>query len=200
MHSPLRSQNGFTYIGALFLVVVMGILLSAAGQSWQTIMKGEMEAELLFRGAQYRSAIERWSKGNPPAIPANRPLSDLKDLLQDPRSLQKARYLRKLYTDPVTGKDFVPVKDQALGIIGVVSASDEKPLKKDWFSPEFVDLVGKEKYSEWKFVYDRTKATVSTAPGTASQTTTATGTTGTSPAGAGVPEGLGPPPTRPSIP
>ena len=62
------------------MVVVMGIMLGAIGQSVRVIMKREREKELIFRGLQYRDAIERWSKKG------NVPLQDLKDLLKDPRS------------------------------------------------------------------------------------------------------------------
>ena len=45
----LKKNSGFTYIAALMIVVVMGIMLGAAGQSWTMIMKREKEAELIFR-------------------------------------------------------------------------------------------------------------------------------------------------------
>jgi len=97
-----RSETGFTYIAALVLVVVMGIMLGAVGQSVKVIMKREREKELIFRGLQYRDAIERWSKKGVP-------LKDLKDLVEPTVSnnmdRSKDRLLRKLYKDPITGKD-----------------------------------------------------------------------------------------------
>ena len=85
----LRSAAGFTYIAALFMVVVMGIMLGAAGQSMRVIMQREREKELIFRGLQYRDAIERWQKKG------NVPLLDLKNLLKDPRSAAGERHLRQ---------------------------------------------------------------------------------------------------------
>ena len=116
--SPLRTDHGFTYVAVLMMVLIIGIMLGAAGQVWTTVMKREREAELLFRGGQIRDAIERWKKPRP-GQPPPRPITDLKDLLLDPNSLQKIRYLRRLYQDPITGKDWVIVKDPATGIIGV---------------------------------------------------------------------------------
>jgi type II secretory pathway pseudopilin PulG len=151
----LKSSSGFTYIAVLVLVVVMGIMLGAASQSWTMIMKREREKELLFRGAQIRDAIDNWYKlvaGRQPL-----PLKDLKDLLKDPRSTSNIRYLRKLYTDPMTNKDWTVMSDPQKGIIGVASTSEELPIKQDFTdypkdSPEFAMFGGKLKYSEWAFV------------------------------------------------
>jgi type II secretory pathway pseudopilin PulG len=152
------NRNGFTYLMALILIVIMGIMLGAVGQTWQTTMKREREAELLFRGSQIKAAITTWhtpGKGRPPSSP----LTDLKQLLEDPRTVDKVRYLRKLYTDPITGKEWGVVKDAQRGITGVFSSSDEKPLKVDNFPDDLKDLAGKEKYSDWRFVYAPTAAT-----------------------------------------
>jgi len=166
----LKSSSGFTFIAALFIVVVMGIMLGSAAQRWQTIMQRDREEELLFRGSQIRDAIIRWRKP-PPGQTASTPLNDLKFLLEDPRSAQKARHLRRLYTDPITGKDFNVVRDPTWGIIGVTSPSTDVPLKQANFPDELKDFGGKQKYSEWLFVYKTgattgSTVTVGTPPGT----------------------------------
>ena len=51
----------------------------------------------------------------------------------DPRSLERKRYLRKNYLDPITGKEWQLIKDPAKGIIGVASSSEQEPLKKSNF-------------------------------------------------------------------
>jgi len=152
LHS-VKNCSGFTYIAAMCLVIIMGIMLGAVGQSWQTISKREKEAELLFRGGQILDAIERWRMPGP-GIPANGQVRELKDLLEDPRSAQKRHYLRKLYLDPITNKDFDPIKGTQGGVIGVASSSNEKPLKIDFqnMSGVYKTFNKKEKYSEWKFV------------------------------------------------
>ena len=185
----LKSSRGFTYIAALMLIVVMGIMLGAAAQSWTMAMKREREAELLFRGKQIVEAIYRWQ--NPPAPasgprPPARPLSDLKFLVQDPNSLTKIRYLRRdpatLYNDPITGKEWNIIRDPVKGIIGVASTSVDTPVKQGGFVElfplsttrdaylitMFKNFEGKQKYSEWQFVVSPTptSGTIAT-PGTA---------------------------------
>lgn len=149
------NRNGFTYLTALLLVMLMGIMLGAVGQSWKTIMQREKEEELLFRGSQYKEAIARWYKPRPGQHIAT-PLRDLKDLLQDPRSPTTVRYLRRLYPDPLTGKDWNVIADPVKGITGVASSSTEKPLKIANFPDTLSDLAGKGTYAEWKFVYTPT--------------------------------------------
>src|ERR1035438_8599896 len=94
------NRNGFTYLLALVIIMIMGIMLGVMGQSWKTIVQRDREEELLFRGSQIRDAITRWYKPRPGQPPPT-PLHDLKDLLEDPRSLTKIHYLRRLYTDPM---------------------------------------------------------------------------------------------------
>ena len=79
---------------------------------------------------------------------------DLKDLLKDPRSLATVRYLRKIDPDPITGKEWVIIKDPVKGIIGVASSSDAEPLKQAGFPEEYKLFEKKTKYSEWQFVYN----------------------------------------------
>lgn len=171
----LKSSNGFTYIAALMLVVIMGIMLGVAAQSWTMVMKREREAELLFRGKQIVEAIARWQNptGAAGVTRPSRSLDDLSYLLKDPGSAAKVRYLRKdpktSYNDPITGKEWEVIRDNARGgIIGVASKSEEKPLKKKKFVEMFYPLdpqkdnylitmfkgfEGKSKYKDWQFVY-----------------------------------------------
>ena len=146
----VTSNRGFTYIAALMIIIIMGIMLGAAGQSWRTIMQREREEELIFRGQQFKAALERWHK-QLPGKPPPRPLNELKDLLKDPNSLEKVRYLRRLYLDPVTGKDFQVRKDPVKGVVAVFSSSEEKPLKQANFPKGLEAFEGKTKYSDWQF-------------------------------------------------
>ena len=52
--------NGFTFLMAIFMVMLIGIVLGLTGQSWKSIMKREREKELLFRGSQIKEAMENW--------------------------------------------------------------------------------------------------------------------------------------------
>ncbi len=90
---PLSGRAGFTYMGMLVIIMVIGITSAVVGQSWKIAAKREKEKELLWRGHQFRLAISRYYqarlKGQ--ARPAPRPrerelLSDQQwsDLLKDP--------------------------------------------------------------------------------------------------------------------
>lgn len=148
--NPLRSTAGFTYLAALMVVAIMGIMLAAAGQSWKTVMDREREEELLYRGMQYRDAIIRWYKPRP-GLPPPVALNDLAKLV-DPGGAKKTPYLRTLYKDPITGEDWVTIKGGATGgIIGVHSASEKEPIKQANFPKGLEELEGKTKYSEWIF-------------------------------------------------
>ena len=153
----MLNQNGFTFLAALMIVVIMGIMLGLTAQPWKTIMKREREQELLFRGLQYRNAIKAWNTrpATPGATAKVIPLNDLKDLLLDPSSLQKIKYLRQLYQDPMTGKDWTIIRDNGgKGIIGVVSTSADVPLKTSFSDYSGLDtFAGKKKYSDWRFVF-----------------------------------------------
>jgi Tfp pilus assembly protein PilE len=61
----IRNRNGFTYIALLAAIVIIGITLGSAAKSWQNIAQREKEEELLFRGNQYRQAIERYYNALP---------------------------------------------------------------------------------------------------------------------------------------
>ncbi len=63
------------------------------------------------------------------------------------------RYLRQLYPDPMTGKEWGIVKAPTGGILGVYSLSDDKPFKTAGFKARDRAFEGAQKYSDWKFVY-----------------------------------------------
>lgn len=68
---PRLNEKGFTFIVAIFMVTIMGILSVSTGKSWMLVMKREREKELLFRGSQIKEAIENWY--NPKYIPGEGP-------------------------------------------------------------------------------------------------------------------------------
>ncbi len=147
------SEEGFTYIHLLLMVVVMGISLSAMGRYWSYLDKKDKEAELLFRGDQYMRAIDSYFKRSHGKV--NIYPKKLEDLLKDPRSLAPRRHLRKIYKDPMTGEaDWVPILDPASKRIkGVKSRSEEMPLKTDGFPKIYQAFKDKGSYSDWVFVH-----------------------------------------------
>lgn len=156
--SDVRSQGcafprGFTYLTVLFIMAMLGGGLALTGEIWHTAVQREKEAELLFVGAEYRNAIGRYFLG--PQGRAQRIYPrNLDDLLKDPREAATARYLRKRYVDPITGKpEWGIVKAADGGIMGVYSLSEDKPLKVANFRFADKAFAGSEKYADWKFVY-----------------------------------------------
>jgi type II secretory pathway pseudopilin PulG len=146
------TPGGFTYIALLAAIVIIGISLASAGKYWQNVLLREKEEELLFRGDQYRQAIERYYT----ALPGRAELPpSVDELLKDDRTAAGKRHLRRVYKDPITGEDFEILRDQAQGnrITGVFSRSEKEPLKRAAFPEPYGDFAGKQSYSEWKFVF-----------------------------------------------
>jgi type II secretory pathway pseudopilin PulG len=152
-----RFQSGFTYIGVLVLVAILGITAAGTADVWHTARKQEAERELLFIGSQYRQAIARYYEQSPGSVKTF-PKS-LKDLLRDPRTPGMKRHLRRPFPDPVTGREeWGLVKGPAGEIMGVFSLSEETPLKKANFRKADANLENKQKYAEWTFVYTPTRS------------------------------------------
>ncbi len=148
-----QNRDGVTFLMAIFMVMIIGIMLGLTGQSWKTIMQREREKELLFRGSQIKEAIENWydKKYTVPGVPpraAVHPLMDLKDLLKDPYSLTPMRYLPlsygtdldgksskcapdcpklKVYEDPMTGKEWTLIRGN-IGAPGAPAANTGAPV------------------------------------------------------------------------
>lgn len=143
---------GFTYLGLMILIAIMGVMLALTGEVWHLAQKREKEQELLFVGDQYRRAIDQFYENSPPQV--RRYATRLEELLKDPRYPGTRRYLRKIYPDPITGSDkWGLVKGPAGEIYGVHSLSEEEPLKKANFSLVNANFEGKKMYSDWVFIH-----------------------------------------------
>jgi len=145
------TQRGFTYLTALFVVAVLAAGLALAGTWWEQIAQREREAELLFIGHQYRRAIGLYYDSTPGST--KRYPQSLEDLLKDPRQPATQRYLRKLYRDPLGGKEWGVVKGSDGGVAGVFSLSEEKPIKVAGFRVRDAAFEGAQKYADWKFMH-----------------------------------------------
>jgi type II secretory pathway pseudopilin PulG len=189
-----HSTGGFTYIALLAAIIILGISLGAAGKYWQNVMMREKEEELLFRGEQYRLAIDRYFVANcGPTLqpcPQSALPQSIENLLSDDRFPKAKRHLRQKYQDPITGKDFEIFRDMTKGnrITGVYSSSDKEPIKKTGFPDQFKDLDNKMAYKDWKFVYTVPTVTVPRSTGR-SRTVTGLGQTGTGLGQAGTGQG-----------
>lgn len=161
----LRRHAGFTYVGLLISVAVLGVGLAATGQVWRTAAAREKERELLFIGNQYRTAIMSYYAGTP-AGQIRYPRS-LEDLIEDRRMPAMRRHLRRVYPDPITGGEkwgIVAASDG--GIAGVFSLSEQPPLKIAGFTGANAKFENAERYSDWKFVYAPPTATRKPIPAT----------------------------------
>jgi type II secretory pathway pseudopilin PulG len=151
MRHRRSSQRGFTYLGLMVLIVIMGIVLASAGQVWHVALKREKEQELLFVGNQFRHALSQFSEYTPGQ--ARRQPSRLEELLQDPRYPGTKRYLRKIYADPITGRaEWGLIKGPGGEIYGVHSLSDDEPVKKGNFSLADAMFENRQRYSDWVFM------------------------------------------------
>jgi len=145
--------GGFTFIGLMVIITIMGIGLLSVGEVWHVAQKREKEQELLFIGNQFRLAIKLYKKHTPPTNRLQIYPNDLEDLVKDPRYPSTQRYLRKIYLDPLTGKpEWGVVKTPSGGIYGVYSLSEETPIKQNNFRPVDQNFEGKTKYSDWVFL------------------------------------------------
>jgi type II secretory pathway pseudopilin PulG len=213
--NPIRSlhnQRGATLMVVLVIVVVMGLMLGMAGRSWKSILQKEREEELLFRGEQYRRAIESYfnvahgGKAGAQGLYPNK----LEDLLKDPRSAQTVRHLRRIYKDPMTGDDFELVQGggeitglqgvgQKLGgIRGVRSTSGLEPFRTAGFQKPYEKFNNATAYNGWEFTYEPERLQGQQPPGTPVPGPGAPPLPGTLPptGGSGRPGGVGGDPFR----
>ena len=147
-----RAQSGFTYIGLLLFIAIMGAALAGTGVLYRTQVQREKEKELLFVGDQFRRAITLYYEKSPGAD--KRYPKALDDLLRDNRYPGVQRYLRRVYVDPVTGStEWGLVRAADGGISGVHSLSETTPMKTGKFPSVYEQFTGKTRYADWQFVY-----------------------------------------------
>ena len=162
----MRSQEGFTYIGILFAVALVGTQLAVAGVIWSFAQDRQKERELLFVGEQFRTAISRYYLN--PQGPQKEYPKRLDDLVRDSRYPGTVRHIRKLYADPITGKvrwNLITTPD--CSIIGVYSQSGKAPIKVGNFPIAQKVFEKKQRYSDWRFVAGTVPSQPTGAPASA---------------------------------
>jgi type II secretory pathway pseudopilin PulG len=172
----ITNQNGFTYILALTVVMIMGIMLGMVGQSWKTIKQRELEDEMIYRGDQIAEVIYQGllcknaalvpnamnqSTVNQLLWPINSPKGTIIDDLVNGReerctngTTRKFRLRASAALDPLTNKPWQIVGD-ATHFSGVTSGSNDEPFRKsfkDIYDSKSLD--GKQHYSEWLFTFE----------------------------------------------
>lgn len=149
MLRPSSRQRGFTYIGLLVAVVIMGLMLTVVSRVWSTTEQRERETQLLFIGHAYRVAIASYV-----ALGHQYPPT-LQSLLSDERFPVPKHHLRRLYADPMTGQaDWrLIMTPSGQGVMGIASSSQGVPIKRDGFENIDDALKGADCYCAWEFVY-----------------------------------------------
>ncbi|MFN0317797.1 MAG: type II secretion system protein [Burkholderiales bacterium] len=143
-----RNHGGYTYLGLLFLVFLVGMGLSVASHWWHMEARRAREQELLFIGEEFRKAIASYYATGTPQDPKS-----LEDLVEDNRLPTPIRHLRRIYRDPMTGDvEWDLIKEQER-IIGVHSKSKDAPAKVAGFPERYEEFSAAASYSDWRFVH-----------------------------------------------
>lgn len=136
-----------TYLALLLAIAAVSAVLAASATVWSQAQRRERETQLLWAGDQFRRALLAYAQAGNGVYPQR-----LEDLLEDPRSPARRRFLRRLYGDPMTrGDDWALLRDERGGIVGVHSRSTAVPVKTGGFPAEYVRFAGARTYAEWTF-------------------------------------------------
>lgn len=147
-----RRQAGFTYVGMIVFVAIIGLVGAATLKVGALLARAEAEHELLEIGAKFGAALASYAQATPPGQP-QQPLT-LEALLRDPRFPLPRRHLRRIFVDPITGRAEWGLVRAAEGgpITGVYSLSKAQPLKLANFDARFLNFENKQHLSEWIFM------------------------------------------------
>lgn len=150
----LRREGGFTYLGLVILVTVIGLVGAATLKVDSLLRRAQAEEDLLETGAAFSAALRTYAEATPKGQPPQPP--SLQELLKDPRFPGVRRHLRKIFVDPLTGKAEWGIvwanPGERRGVLAVYSLSRAKPLKVANFDARFSGFENKQHISDWKFV------------------------------------------------
>jgi len=148
---PARNEAGFTYVGLVFFVAILGLVGAATLKVDALLRRAAAEQDLLEIGAEFSEALRSYAAATPRGYPTAPP--SLQELLKDPRFPGTRRHLRKIFVDPITGKSEwgIVYQGDKIGVLAVYSLSQAQPLKVANFDARFLNFENKEHLSEWKF-------------------------------------------------
>ncbi len=136
----MPSQRGFTYLGVLLAVAILGIALVAASQVWVMHAHRQRLEQLEWVAQQYIQSIGSYYEGTPGR--EKRYPKALTELLEDTRFVTVRRHLRQVYVNPMTGTlDWRLLKTPDGGIRGI-AAEFKKPDSQDMERREYAYLPG----------------------------------------------------------
>lgn len=153
-----QAEGGFTYVGLVIFVAILGLVGAATLKVDSLLRRAAAEQELLEIGAEYSEALRSYAAATPRGYPTAPPT--LQELLKDPRFPGTRRHLRRIYVDPVTGRQEwgIVYQGDKVGVLAVYSLSQAQPLKVANFDARFQNFENKEHLSEWKFTASGTGA------------------------------------------
>ena len=118
-----RSEAGFILLAVLFLVALILITLAVAAPKIAQSIRRDRELELMHRGEQYKRAVKLYY----------RKFGAYPSTIDQLVNTNQIRFLRKRYTDPMTGKDDWKIIHQGeqhvkmMGLFGQPIASSAGP-------------------------------------------------------------------------
>lgn len=145
-------QAGFTYLGLIIFVFIIGLVGAATLKIGSLLQRAAAEEDLLDIGAAFSAALDSYAAATPRGASPYPP--SLKELLKDPRVPGVRRHLRKIFVDPLTGKaewGLVFLGEGTAGVVAVHSLSTAKPLKVANFDSRFAGLDNADTISAWRF-------------------------------------------------
>jgi type II secretory pathway pseudopilin PulG len=144
-----RTARGFTYLGLMFVLAVMGLLAAAAGNLWRFESQRDRERELIFVLNEYGRALACYREGHTAA--AKTAPTSLEPLLGETVNVGIRRCLRRLYPDPITRQmDWVLLRSPAGGIIGLHSRSTLAPIRtRSAEAAGVLNAAGAKTYEDW---------------------------------------------------
>lgn len=143
--------QGYSLLGLLVLLVIIGFALGEASAAWSQARQRQKEWELIKVGDEFRRAIQQYYNQSPGLVKQYPPT--LQALVKDDRFPVPRRHLRQVYVDPITGSRQWGTLSTADGITAVYSMSDDAPLKKKNFPLTYQSFEDKNDYGDWVFGY-----------------------------------------------
>ena len=143
-------QRGVTYLALMFVVVLIGIMTTAAAKQWKVMVQRELEADLLAKGMEIQSAIALYSAKMKAGrvTPGEQYPQSLAELTRPPKP-----FLRKVYADPMAHGEWEYLRAPTGGIMGVRSKSRGTPFRKHDFPQAVRHFDGRSSYHDWVFQY-----------------------------------------------
>ena len=142
----------------LMAIAVIGIAAASAVGLGAALARRDAERQLLAIGAEFETALNSYAgvPAGTTAAPTARGPRNLEDLLKDSRQPGIRRHLRRIYADPLTGKEeWGLVRDSHGLIVGLYSMAEGRPLQRAGWPAEWAHFEEQEAYASWLFGYRR---------------------------------------------